>query len=273
MGEQTDRLLLEVEFTHRWYRTFLERLRADDYDFRGFANAPAEGEVVLRHDVDLSLESALEMARIEAEVGVESTYFVLLTSPLYNALAPANREILRRIEGLGHDVGLHFSTHAYPELDRRPPTGAVASVPRSARGLAAPSDGLLRGARLRFARPLGVQRVGEHGEAGGGEDALDARGGDESDVEELVEDATGDGTGGDKADADGQGAQSGRTGPPVGAPGQIRQQRPEDQRRRFRQCEHKRRVECGVEHGDHSLQRERRSDPNTPSTLLTGWER
>jgi len=127
MGEQTDRLLLEVEFTHRWYRTFLERLRADDYDFRGFANAPAEGEVVLRHDVDLSLESALEMARIEAEVGVESTYFVLLTSPLYNALAPANREILRRIEGLGHDVGLHFSTHAYPELDRRPPTGAVAS--------------------------------------------------------------------------------------------------------------------------------------------------
>ena len=35
MGEQTDRLLLEVEFTHRWYRDFLERLRADGYEVRG----------------------------------------------------------------------------------------------------------------------------------------------------------------------------------------------------------------------------------------------
>lgn len=127
MGEQTDRLLLEVEFTHRWYQNFLERLRADGYDFRGFARPPREGEVCLRHDVDLSLESALETARIEAEAGVTSTYFVLLTSPLYNAMAPEARETLRRIEGLGHDVALHFSTHAYRELDRRPPTGAVES--------------------------------------------------------------------------------------------------------------------------------------------------
>lgn len=127
MGEQTDRLLLEVEFTHRWYRNFLERLRADGYDFRGFEQVPGDGELVLRHDVDLSLESAVEMARIEADLDVRSTYFVLLTSPLYNPMDRGARERLHRIESLGHDVALHFSTHAYPELDRRPPAGAVES--------------------------------------------------------------------------------------------------------------------------------------------------
>ncbi len=133
MGEQTDRLLLEVEFTHRWYRDFLERLRADGYEVRGCTSPPGAGEVALRHDVDLSLESALEMARIEADVGVTSTYFVLLTSPLYNPLSAEGREYLRRIEGLGHEVGLHFSTHAYPELDRRPPAGTVADRVREER--------------------------------------------------------------------------------------------------------------------------------------------
>ena len=125
MGEQTDRLLLEVEFTHRWYRDFLERLRADGYEVRGLATPPAAGEVSLRHDVDLSLDAALEMARIEADLGVTSTYFVMLSSPLYNPLSPSGREAIHRIEGLGHDVGLHFSTHTFPELERRPPLGAV----------------------------------------------------------------------------------------------------------------------------------------------------
>lgn len=127
MEEQTDRLLLEVKFTHRWYSDFLQRLRADGYEFRGFADAPEDGEVVLRHDVDLSLEAALEMARLEADHDVQSTYFVLLTSPLYNPMEREARERLRRIESLGHDVALHFSTHAYPELDRRPPAEAVES--------------------------------------------------------------------------------------------------------------------------------------------------
>ena len=125
MGDQTDRLLLEVEFTHRWYRAFLERLRADGYAFRGFTGTPGRGDVVCRHDVDLSLDAAVTMAEMEADLGVESTYFVLLTSPLYNAMRSTSREAIRRIEGLGHDVGLHFSTHAYPELDRRPPAASV----------------------------------------------------------------------------------------------------------------------------------------------------
>jgi hypothetical protein len=48
------------------------------------------------------------MAVVESELGVRSSYFVLLRSELYNPFAPAGEAALRRIRALGHEVGLHF---------------------------------------------------------------------------------------------------------------------------------------------------------------------
>ena len=62
-----------VEFTYDWYRDFLRRLSAEGYDFRSFDDSLGDGDVVLRHDIDLSLDAAVKMARIEANAGVEST--------------------------------------------------------------------------------------------------------------------------------------------------------------------------------------------------------
>lgn len=102
-----------VEFTYDWYRDFLRRLSAEGYEFQSFDGRLGDGDVALRHDIDLSLDAAVAMAQIEAEVGIESTYCVLLTSPLYNPLEGEHREALTEIASLGHDVIPHVSTHAY----------------------------------------------------------------------------------------------------------------------------------------------------------------
>jgi hypothetical protein len=102
-----------VAFTHSWYRSFLERIRDAGYEFRLFSDGVGSGDVLLRHDVDLSLEDAVRMARLEADEGVQATYCVLLTSALYNPLEGAQRERVREIASLGHEVVLHFSTHEY----------------------------------------------------------------------------------------------------------------------------------------------------------------
>lgn len=125
MAERTDRPILDVEFTYGWYGAFLDRLRADGYRFRGFDADPGEGDVLLRHDVDLSLDAALRMARFEADRGVGATYFVLLTSNLYNPFDGDQRDRIREIESLGHDVALHFSTHEYWRPGRRPSAGQL----------------------------------------------------------------------------------------------------------------------------------------------------
>lgn len=106
-------VLGEVEFTYDWYRAFLGHLDATGTRFRTYADDLETGDVVLRHDVDLSPDRALRVARIEADLGVRATYFFLLSSPLYNVHNRHTRTVIREIESMGHDVGLHFSTHQH----------------------------------------------------------------------------------------------------------------------------------------------------------------
>lgn len=73
----------------------------------------ADDHVYLRHDVDFSLTDALPMARAEAALNVKATYYVLLSGP-YNVLAAENRQALRELVELGHEVGLHYDLATYP---------------------------------------------------------------------------------------------------------------------------------------------------------------
>ncbi len=61
-----------------------------------------------RHDVDFSPHRALALARIESERSLPATYFVLLSSPFYNALEPEVSGLIKEIASLGHDIGLHY---------------------------------------------------------------------------------------------------------------------------------------------------------------------
>lgn len=107
-GEAALREGLEC-FSYDGYRQLLERLRSS-HAFCGFAEGlPEDGcFVLLRHDIDLSLEAAAEMAEFEAAEGVRSTYFVLFSSPFYNPLEPGAERALRRIVRARHEIGLHY---------------------------------------------------------------------------------------------------------------------------------------------------------------------
>ena len=49
------------------YRELLGAARAGGYRFAGFAKKPVAGDLLLRHDVDLSLPAAVELAELEAQ--------------------------------------------------------------------------------------------------------------------------------------------------------------------------------------------------------------
>ena len=67
--------------------------------------------ILLRHDVDVSLDYALKLAEFEFEHGVKSTYFILLHSDYYNALSKSNQHKIKKISDLGHEIGLHYDTN------------------------------------------------------------------------------------------------------------------------------------------------------------------
>ena len=62
---------------------------------------------VLRHDIEFSVDRAYELAKVEKELGVTSTYTVQVRNNTYNALSEKNIDLIKRIKDLGHHIGLH----------------------------------------------------------------------------------------------------------------------------------------------------------------------
>ena len=105
------------------YVALLAGLAEMGYRTCGFLDAaPDRPDLILRHDVDMSVACAVAMGEAEAARGVTATYFVLLRSELYNPWSPGSGDGLRRLIALGHMVGLHFDAALYPDdiaqLDR-----------------------------------------------------------------------------------------------------------------------------------------------------------
>ncbi|MEZ5666382.1 MAG: hypothetical protein R3F55_02905 [Alphaproteobacteria bacterium] len=111
-------------FTQAGYRAILTAARAGGYrllSFRDFAPAGAAAAedddagpvLLLRHDLDHDLWSAVTLAGIEAEEAATATYFVQTCCPFYNLLAPAGRAAIRAITEAGHEIGLHYEAARY----------------------------------------------------------------------------------------------------------------------------------------------------------------
>jgi hypothetical protein len=100
------------------YRELVGAARAGGYRFAFFDRDPQPGDLLLRHDVDLSLEAALELAELEAELGAAATYFVMTESVFYNLASREGEAALVRLRALGHRVGLH-AVYPSAELDAR----------------------------------------------------------------------------------------------------------------------------------------------------------
>jgi hypothetical protein len=96
------------------YAELLAAAKYGGYRFAFFDHEPQAGELLLRHDVDLSLDAALRLAELEVEAGAQATYFLMTRSIFYNLASPEGEHALARLRELGHRVGLHA---VYPQLD------------------------------------------------------------------------------------------------------------------------------------------------------------
>jgi hypothetical protein len=96
------------------YRTLVDAAIAGGYRAAGFEVEPENGIIYLRHDVDLSLDAALRMARLEADASVTATYFLMTASVFYNLDSAEGKAAIAELRSLGHRVGLHA---VYPEVE------------------------------------------------------------------------------------------------------------------------------------------------------------
>lgn len=105
-----------ADFTESEYKELL-RLAREHYRFIRYGECCDQPHVLWRHDVDLSVHRALRTAQIEAEMGVQATYFLLPHSAFYNLFEKPVFECVQQILRLGHSLGLHFDMEFYPPFE------------------------------------------------------------------------------------------------------------------------------------------------------------
>lgn len=109
---------MSCDFSLEHYREILRAAGEGGYRFAFFGSPPSEGDLFLRHDVDLSLEAALDMAELETDEGVATTYLLMTRSVFYNLASHEGERAIARLRELGHQVGLH-AVHPEVELNAR----------------------------------------------------------------------------------------------------------------------------------------------------------
>jgi hypothetical protein len=98
--------------TYTEYKQII-RFMMDNGRVTSFAQWDLSNAIILRHDVDLDIDSAYELSKIEVELGVRSSYFFLLNCDTYNVFSMNNRQKLKEMADLGFEIGLHFDPSIY----------------------------------------------------------------------------------------------------------------------------------------------------------------
>lgn len=107
-------------FTLAHYSNSLDEAIRNDYIFLPMKSVNAASghnrAVILRHDIDTQLDTALKMAKIEYSKNIRSTYFIRFHSHAYNPLCFKDANKIRELTYMGHEVGLHYEPDYYSLL-------------------------------------------------------------------------------------------------------------------------------------------------------------
>jgi hypothetical protein len=132
-------VLLLVFYSMRWvseysstrFRKFLEGLQSDNFSIISLDDY-VEGRidsqkvnVFLRHDVDISLPRTVNMARIQKELGIQSTYFFRLHAEKYTF--EEAQPVIKKLTEDGFKIGLHYETLSVAQGDKQKAIELLAS--------------------------------------------------------------------------------------------------------------------------------------------------
>lgn len=125
----------QTHFTDESYKEILavitsagyKPLRVDEADkaeplkihtAQGGANvmeASCDKRFILRHDVDMSIDGALKLGRLDKEAGVISNFFIQLNAATYQTISGKCVLICKELQQMGHLVGLHVDSALFSE--------------------------------------------------------------------------------------------------------------------------------------------------------------
>ncbi len=74
--------------------------------------------IIMRHDVEYSVERAYDLAKVEESMDFTSTFFFQWTNNSYNILSKRNMEMVKDMHERGHSIGLHFALNGMTDMEQ-----------------------------------------------------------------------------------------------------------------------------------------------------------
>lgn len=74
--------------------------------------------IIMRHDVEYSVERAYMLSKVEESMDFTSTYFFQWTNNSYNILSRKNMDIIKDMHERGQNIGLHFALNGMTDIEQ-----------------------------------------------------------------------------------------------------------------------------------------------------------
>lgn len=103
-------------FAYEDYREIIRLVKASGRAM-GYERAlGADKFIIMRHDVEYSVERAYRLAKVEESMDFVSTYFFQWTNNSYNILSRRNMDMIKDMHERGQHIGLHFALNGMTDM-------------------------------------------------------------------------------------------------------------------------------------------------------------
>lgn len=72
--------------------------------------------IIMRHDVEYSVERAYDLSKVEESMDFTSTFFFQWTNNSYNILSKRNMDMVKDMHERGHEIGLHYALNGLTDM-------------------------------------------------------------------------------------------------------------------------------------------------------------
>ena len=122
---------MKCNFSYLHYKEILEIALRSNYNFINFFEFINKDKFekkdkflnekicILRHDIDYETEKIYSIAKIEYDLGINSTYFFQSCSKVYNSREKETVKIAKELFKMGHQIGVHLDLSWYQDISKQ----------------------------------------------------------------------------------------------------------------------------------------------------------
>ncbi len=108
----------EKMFSYNDYRKIIQIIKQTGRQASYQEALRRDSFIIMRHDVEYSVERAYRLSKVEESMDFTSSYFFQWTNNSYNILSRRNMDMVKDMHERGHRIGLHFALNGMTDMEQ-----------------------------------------------------------------------------------------------------------------------------------------------------------